>query len=225
MTAAIAHRGDPVLFRENTLPSLLSAVASGADMVEIDLRLTVDGEVVVCHDRTLERMWGCGDAVDQLTLTQVRRIATNGYSIPTFREVLDAVPGELMVDLSDSRVVPRTVLEVEEAGATGRCLFVTEDIDALFELRDLSAKSRLGVTWNSAVPPGDDVLDGLRAECLNPCWFFLSRRLVTSTHERGMSVSAWTVDRPADMRLLLGLRIDYVVTNDVRTFVKTRMGA
>lgn len=55
---AIAHRGDPVRHRENTLPAIAAAVEQGADLVEIDVRLTGDGTVVLLHDETLEHLWG-----------------------------------------------------------------------------------------------------------------------------------------------------------------------
>jgi glycerophosphoryl diester phosphodiesterase len=53
---AIAHRGDPIAERENTLPAFEAAVLAGADMVELDLRRTADGEIVVLHDATLSRL-------------------------------------------------------------------------------------------------------------------------------------------------------------------------
>ena len=53
----IAHRGEPVGHRENTLGAFAAALGLGADWVEIDLRRTRDGEIVVLHDQTLERLW------------------------------------------------------------------------------------------------------------------------------------------------------------------------
>lgn len=55
---SIAHRGDPLTHIENTLEALTAAVASGADMVEIDLKVTRDGHIVVLHDDSLRRLWG-----------------------------------------------------------------------------------------------------------------------------------------------------------------------
>ena len=54
---AIAHRGDPVAFRENTIESIEAAVRAGADLVEIDVKTTGDGVSVVLHDDTLTRLW------------------------------------------------------------------------------------------------------------------------------------------------------------------------
>ena len=54
----VAHRGDSLRYRENTLAAIRSAVAAGADRVEIDVVTTRDGVSVVNHDRTLLRLWG-----------------------------------------------------------------------------------------------------------------------------------------------------------------------
>ena len=56
--SVVGHRGDPYRVRENTLPSLRSAIERGADAVEIDVRLTRDGVPVLLHDASLKRLWG-----------------------------------------------------------------------------------------------------------------------------------------------------------------------
>ena len=89
---AIAHRGEPVGERENTLPAFAAAVALGADMVELDLRLTSDGVVVVLHDQTLARLWGRDADVGDMTLADVQELGHGEVRIPTLVEVLVAVP-------------------------------------------------------------------------------------------------------------------------------------
>ncbi|WP_052745588.1 glycerophosphodiester phosphodiesterase [Allosalinactinospora lopnorensis] len=89
MTLAIAHRGDPIQFRENTLPAIRAAAAAGADMVEIDLKLTSDAQVVLLHDATMERLWGFSRPVTGLSLAELA--AFNGEAdqrVPTLLEVL-----------------------------------------------------------------------------------------------------------------------------------------
>src|SRR5579863_7882844 len=97
---AIAHRGEPIGHRENTLPAFAAAVAAGADMVEIDLRRTRDGEIVVLHDQTLERLWGVAASVGDLDLADVAALGAGDERIPTLGAVLDAVPLPLMVDFT-----------------------------------------------------------------------------------------------------------------------------
>ena len=68
---AIAHRGDPVGARENTPAAFASAVTLGADMVELDLRRTRDGEIVVLHDQSLLRLWAVDASVGDLDWAEV----------------------------------------------------------------------------------------------------------------------------------------------------------
>jgi glycerophosphoryl diester phosphodiesterase len=68
---AIAHRGDPLGHRENTLPAFAAAVAQGADMLELDLRRTRDGAIVVLHDQSLLRLWELDASVGDLDLSEV----------------------------------------------------------------------------------------------------------------------------------------------------------
>ena len=150
---AIAHRGEPVGHRENTLPAFAAAVALGADMVEIDLRRTRDGEIVVLHDQTLERLWGVEASVGDLDLAEVAALGEGDVRIPTLSAVLDAVPLPLMVDFTRREVVPGGLEAVRAAGALDRSLFVTGNVEALRQLRALSAAARLGLTWTDGARP------------------------------------------------------------------------
>ena len=73
-TFACAHRGDSSRFRENTIIAIQSAIDAGAEVVEIDVHLSSDGEVVVIHDPTLERLWGCTKQVKNLTWLEISEI-------------------------------------------------------------------------------------------------------------------------------------------------------
>ena len=74
--------------RENTLPAFEAAVALGADMVEIDLRRTRDGAIVVLHDQTLERLWGRAASVGDVDLVEVGALGEDDVRIPTLAAVL-----------------------------------------------------------------------------------------------------------------------------------------
>ena len=75
---AVAHRGDPYRVRENTLLSLRSALALGADVVEIDVRLTRDGVPVLLHDATLRRLWELDRPLLSLSAAEVRGLTAGG---------------------------------------------------------------------------------------------------------------------------------------------------
>lgn len=212
---AIAHRGDPYAFRENTLEALAAAEAAGADMVELDLRRTGDGAIAVVHDRTLERIWGLPRAVAELTLDQVRLCGDGDCRIPSLPDVLAASAGELMLDFVDEDVVEPALDAVAAADALERMLFAGGNVAGHRRLRALAPAARIALTWTASEPPPEALLDELQVEYLNPEWPLVSAELVARMHARGTAVSTWTVDDPAQMGRLLDLGVDAVITNRI----------
>jgi glycerophosphoryl diester phosphodiesterase len=216
---AIAHRGEPVGHRENTLPAFAAAVALGADMVEIDLRRTRDGEIVVLHDQTLERLWGVDASVGDLDLAEISPLGEGDVRIPTLREVLVAVPLPLMVDFTRREVVPGGLAAVRAAGALHRSLFVTGNVEALRQLRGLSAAARIGLTWVEGPEPPLALLRELGAEYWNPMFGSVTPDGVAAVHDAGVRVSTWTVDDPAEVTRVLHAGVDAVVSNRIAALV------
>ncbi len=102
-----AHRGLHDTERaENSLSAFKAAVDAGYG-IELDVRLTKDGELVVFHDDTLERMCGTPERVDSRTLSELRelKLLRTSDTLPTFREVLDLVDGKvpLLVELKEDQ--------------------------------------------------------------------------------------------------------------------------
>ena len=219
---AIAHRGDPMVHRENTLPAFAAALAQGADMLELDLRRTRDGAIVVLHDQSLLRLWELDASVGDLDLSEVARLGEGDVRIPTLRQVLDTVPPEveLMVDFTRREVVAGALDQALSAGALDRCLFVTGNVEALRLLRGLSGRARIGLTWTEGADPPLDVLRELGAEFWNPMYSFVSAEGVAAVHEAGLRVSTWTVDAPADMARVVADGVDAVVSNRVAEWVE-----
>ncbi|HEX4163761.1 MAG TPA: glycerophosphodiester phosphodiesterase [Acidimicrobiales bacterium] len=218
---AIAHRGDPVGHRENTLPAFAAALAQGADMLELDLRRTRDGSIVVLHDQSLLRLWELDASVGDLDLSEVARLGHGDVRIPTLREVIDAVPPEieLMVDFTRREVVAGALDQTLSAGALDRCLFVTGNVEALRLLRGLSGRARIGLTWTEGTDPPLGLLDELGAEYWNPMFSFVTAAGVGAVHEAGLRVSTWTVDAPEDMARVTTDGVDAVVSNRVGDLV------
>jgi len=219
VTVAIAHRGEPIGHRENTLPAFAAAVALGADWVEIDLRRTRDGAIVVLHDQTLERLWGLAASVGDVDLAEVAALGEGDVVIPTLADVLRAVPLPLMVDFTRREVVAGGLAAVQSAGALQRCLFVTGNVEALRQLRAASPQARIGLTWLDGPEPPLALLHELRAEYWNPMFGLLSAEGVHAVHQAGRRVSTWTVDAPEDMTRVLEAGVDAVVSNRIAALV------
>jgi glycerophosphoryl diester phosphodiesterase len=212
---AIAHRGDPVAERENTLPAFTSAVREGADMVELDLRRTRDREIVVLHDATLSRLWGVERNVADLDMAAVREIGRGQLRIPTFREVLQHIDVPMMVDLN-AETVEGALNEVRQADAMARALFVTGNVAALRHLRGLAPDARIGLTWVEQEPPPPALLRELGAEYWNPMFRLVTPDRVADVHRMGLKVSTWTVDKPRHMDRVVAAGVDAIVSNQIR---------
>jgi glycerophosphoryl diester phosphodiesterase len=216
---AIAHRGDPVARRENTLGAFAAAVAAGADMIELDVRCTADGEAVVVHDPTLERLWGLARRVADLAADDVRALG-----VPDLAEALAAIPEpvHVMVDYEEREVAEPALRAVLAADALDRCLFSGDCYDGHRAIRAAAPDARIAVTWTSEEPCPDALLDELGAEFWNPNGNVLARNpdQIERMRARGTRVSVWTIDRREDMELFLGLGVDAVVTNRVAELVE-----
>lgn len=94
-TLIIAHRGASGLARENTIESFNKAIETGVDMIEFDVRETKDRILIVYHDELME-----GKPVKELTYDELSGMATGqGFSIPTFEEVLKYTSGKIKLDV------------------------------------------------------------------------------------------------------------------------------
>jgi glycerophosphoryl diester phosphodiesterase len=209
---AIAHRGDPVGHRENTLEAFESARALGADMIELDCRTTRDGQVVVLHDATLERLWGVNKAINQLEWAEVNRIRSGGYRIPLFAEALSAVDLPVMVDLPDPAAAEPSYQVALRSGALGRCYFAGNTA-GLSRVRELSAAANIALTWDRRELPPAPLLAELQPQWWNPYHRLASPQAVEWAHSAGMGVSAWTVDRPQDIKAVLAAGVDAIISN------------
>jgi glycerophosphoryl diester phosphodiesterase len=221
----VAHRGEPLGHVENTLPAVLAGFALGADLVEIDLRVTSDGVVVAAHDDRLRRDWVAAGRVALSTWSELRALRRDGAGISSLAEVLAATGGPLMLDLGGSRVAGCAYEVALVAGALDRCLFVSGDLPTLSHLRGLDNRVRLGLTWQRRRLPDAGLLADLSIEYWNPALAVASRARVRAAHELGWRVSVWTVDHPWRMRRALRLGVDAVVTNQVARLLAIREGA
>jgi glycerophosphoryl diester phosphodiesterase len=222
VTIAIAHRGDPVGERENTLASFTSAVGMGADMIELDLRRTRDGTIVVLHDPTLTRLWGVDRPVADLDLAELREVGQGPVRIPTLADALLHLEVPLMVDFTDGDVVPGALETVRGADAMARSLFVTGNVDALRALRARSPEARIGLTWTRPDPPPVPLLHELGAEFFNPMFRLVTPERVATVHDLGLKVSTWTVDEPRHMARVREAGVDAIVSNriaDLRAYL------
>lgn len=226
-----AHRGACRAAPENTLPAFEAAMRLGADGVELDVQYSADGALVVFHNPTLEKTSTGAGRVTAHTLAQLRGLdagswfgpAFAGTGIPLLDEVLDLLKGKLLVnielkaleatfsdlgvdvikavrahDMVDEVVIssfnPFALRRAKQAGPEIEC--------ALLLAPDLPAWMRLGLTRRHS-----------RADGLHPELSMVNAAYMAAAAKRGLPVRVWTVDEAADMRRMIALGVDALITD------------
>ncbi|MFE7134055.1 glycerophosphodiester phosphodiesterase [Streptomyces sp. NPDC057638] len=217
---AVGHRGDPYRVRENTLPSVRSALARGADAVEVDVRVTADGVPVLLHDSTLKRLWGHDLRLADLPLARVRELTGGG--VPTLADALTALEGagrpeaRLMIDLPGAgRESVRTVVgTVHDHRAAERVYYCAGPV-TMSRVRAADPAAEIALTWTSLAPPRRPLLDAVRPRTLNYRFGLISPELTERVHRDGLLVSVWTVDTRRWMRRLVAAGVDSITSNRI----------
>jgi len=223
----VAHRGLSEGLPENTLTAFRNVIARGIAVIELDLRGTADGEVVVLHDETVDRTTNGHGAVTQLTLREVRALdagshagqAFRGERVPTYEEVLELVKGtgvHLLLDIKISPVLnkARVVRLTERYGVVLNVIAGVRNVDDLRELSALNPNLRtLGFVEDiKSIDPF--VRAGADMIRLWPEWIFADRGLVGRVHALGVPVWTTAGTRPrADLDALIRLGVNGVLTD------------
>jgi len=230
----LAHRGSPgPTSVENTVPAVLACLSAGADGVEVDLRLSADGVLVVCHDPDLQRLTGLAVPV-ATSPWEVLYAAADAHAVPLARlewmlaalagrpvvlEVKAPPPGPAAVRRIAEAVVERlTVLQ-----AAGLPLDVTVSSFApavVAAVRGLAPTAlgirtaqlgrptvRAGAVLRQALAAGHDEIHPHVAALL------AEPGCVAAAHRCGVGVVPWTVNRSRAVRRLAGLGVDAVITD------------
>ncbi|MFJ9088268.1 glycerophosphodiester phosphodiesterase [Streptomyces sp. NPDC102384] len=219
---AVAHRGDPYRVRENTLPSLRSALERGADAVEIDVRLTRDAVPVLLHDSTLERLWGHERPLSALSSDEVRGLTEDG--VPTLADALETCrDARVMIDLpgADARAVRTVVGAVRDCDAEDR-VYYCAGAGTMLKVRAASPSAEIALTWTSLAPPRPALLAALTPRWLNYRFPLVTRDLAARVHHEGYLLSAWTPDTKRSMRRLLDIGVNSITTNRVDVLTSLR---
>lgn len=220
--AVIAHRGDSGAAPENTLLAVAQALDLGADGVEIDVRRTADGALVLLHDAGPRRTTDgarvfparAADPVEAFTLAELRRLdAGDGERVPLFAEVLDLVSGRarLLVEVKDPARYPGVEHAVAAAVAPVDGVVVQSFEHA--PMRAIAGSVPVGLLTEDRPSPA--FLRGAAgfAAQVNPWHAAVDAAFVAAVHDLGMATSVWTVDGAADVRRLAAAGVDAVITD------------
>jgi glycerophosphoryl diester phosphodiesterase len=227
----VAHRGARSVAPENTVEAFLRAGELGADGVELDVRLTVDGHLVVHHDAVIA---GEATPINRLSLTELRR---RHPAVPTLSEAMAAC-GDLWVDIEvknnptepdwdpEDRAVQVAIEDVDRIGARDRVLVSSFNLPTVDEAR------AAGLETGWLLPRSIEPL-AAAGEWPGHPWVLAStdavrgamaHEVVAAFRPLGIHVGIWTVNDADEMRRLARAGVSAIFTDDVELAVETLRG-
>jgi glycerophosphoryl diester phosphodiesterase len=222
--ALVAHRGSAGLAPENTLPAIDSGIAFNAGFIEIDIRQTLDGEIILMHDKTVNRTTNGEGLVHQLTYKQLSVFNAAGkfsdafVRVPLLKEVLQKiVPGRsmLIIEIKDPGLYPGLVTRlaslVSQMKAGQKVMVFSFDKHVIKEVKQKMPGVKTGIFCSGhedihGFPASDYVCPGFWSVLYAPA-------IIGKIHRTGRKVFVWNVNAGFLMRYLQGKKVDGVITD------------
>jgi glycerophosphoryl diester phosphodiesterase len=216
-----AHRGGSKIGPENTIEAFDRGLAAGADGLELDVRLSRDGLVVVHHDALLDRTTRGKGPLKERTAAELGRL-----DVPTLRDVLGRYSHiGIIIELKErGAALARSVVEdVRRAGAANRVCLGSFSVTALRAARAAAAEiatsgARFEVrmalyrSW-CGLSPGRVPYQAFQVPETSGGTRVVSPRFVQLAHKSGIAVQVWTVDDAEDIRRLLDWGVDGIISD------------
>lgn len=218
---AFAHRGGASDAPENTMPAFEYAVDLGYRYVETDVQVTSDGVLVAFHDNDLSRTCGRAARISELPWREVKTALVRGEApIPLLEDLLGSWPElRVNIDCKTNAAIDALVSAIRRTSSIDRVC-----IGAFNDARLAKLRAELGVgLCTSLGPVGVATLRFGRPRKLNAHAAQVpvkqgpvtvtDHRFVRKAHALGLHVHVWTIDDPAEMRRLLDLGVDGIMTD------------
>ena len=212
------HRGALGTEPENTLRSFRRAVADGCDEIELDLRVSADGELVIMHDATVDRTTSGSGEVASLTLAQLRALdAGLGEQVPTWAETVAAVDVRIQAEIKAEAAVPLLAQSLKSDPAlAARTLVTSFHPEILLAIREAFPDVTTGHIFGRT-PDIPDVITRTRAA--HATWALcgitgLTPAAVSELHAAGLSATAWPVPDPETLATAVALGVDGITTDN-----------
>lgn len=232
----IAHRGASAVAPENTIIAFKKAVELHANAIELDLRQTKDGQLVVLHDATVNRTTNGRGNIANMTLSEVKELDAGGWfdtrfkneRVPTLHEVIEILDTAtiLIIEIKEGNEtypgIEEQVLDIVKTNRLeGQVILKSFDQKVLSRIKKKAPQIRLlyvyvftipwlCVTVDRGVSTGD--LFDLNVDYLQPHKIFISRSFVNRAQERGFKVIAWGVEDEGTMKKMIDLGVDGIET-------------
>ena len=211
----IGHRGAKGYVAENTLVSFAKAIELNVDAIELDVHLSSDGEVMVIHDKTINRTTEATGFVKDSSASELKKIG-----IPTLNDVLLYVNRRCTINIEiKEATAAQKVIQIVEKQVNEQNLnynqfevssFIWESLEIISKLNWNIA---LGVLTEDSIEKALAFAIQIKAKSINPYFKLLNTKNVNLLHSNGFKIYAWTVNTSEDLIFVKSLNVDGIISD------------
>lgn len=227
---AIAHRGYPAKYPENTMIGFQAAVDLSFTHLEVDVHLTKDGVPVIMHDPTLDRTTNGKGPILQYTWEELKEVTVGrDQKIPTLAEMLKFTKYRIFVDIEIKQEgdkykgIEHIVLEeIRKHGMFDQVFLSSFDHYCIQRLRKDSDKVQLCLVYYGQSPSAIPYAKQINANYVAVRHNFITKEYINLCLENDIQIVAWTIDDPAIMKKFSAESNVLVITNDLEKWIEVQ---
>ena len=215
----IGHRGAMGYEPENTLLSIKKALSLGVDWIEVDV-YNVENNLVVIHDRTLERTTNGSGYTTEQSFSYIRSLdAGKGQKIPILSEVFDTVNRQAVINIelkgfNTENLIVNLIKEYINRGWSYQDFFVSSfNHYELKQIQQNCPQIKLGLLTYGIPLNYLEIAKQLNVIAIIFALDFITEKLVSQSHQAGFKVFVYTVNEPKDINRMKLLKVDGIFTN------------
>ena len=222
----IAHRGASAYAQENSLESFRKAAELGADMVEIDIRVSADDIAIVTHDSSLKRVYGIDGAVSDYRLADLRAMTAAAGSLLSFEEALDACRElglGLYLDIKqlNMRAAAGIFAALDARHYWRNVIFGCFRPDTLADIKAAQRAAQTAILFGATEIDAVKLAQSIGADYVHPCWEnraaqphrLLTPAWIDAARQADLGIVCWHEERPSEIAALMQLGVDAICSD------------
>lgn len=226
----IAHRGFSGHYPENTMEAFRRAVEVGCDGIETDLHMTKDGVIVICHDEKIDRTTNGTGFIANYNYKELCKFDAGikhgeqfkGERIPSIDEFLDYVRDkDLLINfelknniISYEEMEKKVIEKVYGFNMEKNVILSSFNHYSMIHAKQIDSSIKTGLLYQAIIYKIDEYVESVGADALHPFYpAVMNKNIVEDIKKKGIMINAYTVNEQEDMKSLIELGIDGIITN------------
>lgn len=224
----IAHRGAAGESPENTLGAFRLGLEQGCEAIELDVHLSKDGELIVCHDSTLNRTTDMTGSICEMTVAELKKADAGrwfhekyeGERLPLLEEVFELVPPHIMINVEikgsyDRKLEPALAKLLRKANRLSSVVVSSFDFKSLVSLKLLEPEVQIGLLYDVNMVRHASLAStlGVPVFSLHPNFDRLDAEDVRDAVQQGLQVYPYTINDEERMRRAIQFGVSGIITD------------